>query len=100
MNPALPKNKKLNWHYVYLLRSNKTRWIYIGCTNNLKKRIKEHNEGKVYSTKKMLPVELVYYEAYRSKDIAFEREKALKKYGSGLAKIKSRLGVAIKGRAG
>ncbi|MBM3254015.1 MAG: hypothetical protein FJZ16_07175 [Candidatus Omnitrophica bacterium] len=30
-------------------------WVYIGCTNDLRKRIKEHNEGKVYTTKKMLP---------------------------------------------
>mgnify|MGYP001598019498 FL=1 len=54
MNPALPDKK---WHYVYLLKGNKTPYIYIGCTNDLEKRLKEHSEGKVYSTKKMLPVE-------------------------------------------
>jgi predicted GIY-YIG superfamily endonuclease len=48
----------------------------------------------------MLPVELLYFEAYRSKDVAFEREKNLKKYGSGLAKLKTRIGIAKKGRAG
>jgi len=96
MNPALPND----WHYVYLLSSNKTPWIYIGCTNDLKGRLKEHNEGKVYSTKKMLPVELIYYEAYKSKDYAYKREKSLKAFGSGLAKLKSRLGIKKKGRAG
>jgi len=106
MNPALPND----WHYVYLLSSNKTGWIYpaparrswvyIGCTNDLKGRLKEHNEGKVYSTKKMLPVELIYYEAYKSKDYAYKREKSLKAFGSGLAKLKSRLGIKKKGRAG
>lgn len=96
MNPALPKK----WYYVYLLNSNKTAWIYIGCTNNLENRLKEHNEGKVYSTKKMLPVELIYYEAYRSKECAFNREQRLKAFGSGLAKLKSRLGINKKGRAG
>lgn len=87
MNPALPK-----WYYVYLLSSNKTSGIYMGCTGDLKNRIKEHNEGKVYSTRKMLPVKLIYYEAYESKKCAFEREKSLKTYGSGLAKLKVRIG--------
>jgi putative endonuclease len=96
MNPALPKK----WYYVYLLSSNKASWIYIGCTDDLEKRIKEHNEGKVYSTKKMSPVELIYYEAYKSKACAYKREKSLKTHGSGLAKLKSRLGIGRKGRAG
>ena len=94
MSPALPYR---NWYYVYLLRSDKTQWIYIGCTSNLKKRLLEHSQGKVFSTKRMLPVELVYFEAYRFKELAFEREKRLKKYGSSLAKLKSRVGI---GRAG
>lgn len=97
MNPALPNIKK--WHYVYILSSNKTAWIYIGCTNDLRKRLKEHSEGNVYSTKKMLPVELIYYEAYPSKNCAYEREKNLKAYGSSLGKLKVRLGIK-KGRAG
>jgi len=95
MNPALPKE---DWYYVYMLKSNKTSYIYIGCTANLKKRLKEHEDGKVYSTKKMLPVELIYYEAYRVKECAYKRESSLKQYGSGLAKLKRRLG--IEGRAG
>jgi len=95
MNPALPKKY---WRYVYLLKSKETPYIYIGYTSNLVKRLKEHNEGKVYSTKKILPVELIYYEAYRVKAYAYKREQALKKYGSGLAKLKQRL--EIKGRAG
>lgn len=97
MNPALPNH---NWYYVYLLRSDKNKGIYIGCTNDLHKRLKEHNEGKVYTTKKMLPLELVYYEAYRSEECAYKREKSLKAFGTGLAKVKSRLGLFIKGRAG
>jgi putative endonuclease len=95
-NPALPNN----WYYVYLLYSNKTNWIYIGCTNNLEKRLREHNEGKVYSTKKMLPAELIYYEAYINKDCAYKREKNLKAFGSGLSKLKSRIGITKEGRAG
>jgi len=97
MSPALPK---IRWHYVYLLSSKVRDWIYIGCTNDLKKRLLEHKEAKVYSTRRILPVELEYFEAYKSKDLAFAREKSLKKYGSGLSKLKLRLGIAKKGRAG
>ncbi len=98
MNPALPSLN--DWHYVYILKSDKTPWVYIGCTNDLSKRIKEHNKGKVFTTKKMLPVELIYYEAYKHKDDAYKREKSLKEYGSGLAKLKSRLSILNGGRAG
>lgn len=91
MNPAPPND---NWHYVYLLRSKKTRGIYIGCTGDLEKRLNEHVEGKVYSTKKILPVDLVYYEAFNSKELAYKREKRLKYYGSGLTELKTRIGGA------
>jgi putative endonuclease len=114
MNPALPKDYKLDiprkgwvnpalpkdWYCVYLLSSNKTPWIYIGCTNDLKKRLQEHNDGKVFSTKKMLPIDLIYFEAYKSKEAAYKREKNLKAFGSGLTRLKSRLGINKKGRAG
>lgn len=96
MSPALPKN----WHYVYLLRSLKNNEIYIGCTNDIRSRIEEHNEGKVFSTKSILPIELIYAEAYCSKDLAYKRERSLKSYGSGLRHIKIRLGINRKGRAG
>jgi putative endonuclease len=114
MNPALPnkinitqidkQNCRTNhpnaWYYVYLLKSKLTRWIYIGCTGNLKKRLKDHTAGKVYSTKKMLPVELLYYEAYKTKECAFERERKLKNHGSSLGKLLLRLRVNKKGSAG
>jgi len=96
MSPALPGD----WHYVYLLSGKKTLWIYIGCTSNLEKRLKEHNKGECASTKRMLPVELIYYEVYKSKDCAYKREKSLKDYGSALSKLKCRLGINKKGRAG
>jgi len=78
-------------HYVYLLKSQKSKWVYIGYTSNLTKRLNEHNSGKSYSTKKYLPVRLVYYEAYSSKLDAIERERQLKHYGSSLQKLKERL---------
>ena len=98
MNPALPRL----WYYVYLLKSKQSRRIYpalpkarvyIGCTGDLRKRLKEHIDGKVFSTKNMLPIELLYYEAYKSKDIAYKREKTLKAYGNSLIKILTRLNI-------
>ena len=96
VNPTSP-----NWHYVYLLKGKKDGTTYIGATSNLHKRIKEHEEGKNYATKKILPVELIYFEAYRSKTDAFIRahqrwagfirEKHLKYYSSGLRNLKIRL---------
>lgn len=65
-------------HFVYVLLSQKDKAIYIGCTNNLKRRIKEHNQGKVYSTHYRRPFELIYYEMYREQEDAYQREKFLK----------------------
>ena len=49
---------------------------YTGSTNNLEKRLSEHQSGNGANfTKKNLPVELVYYEEYQRIDEAFYREK-------------------------
>jgi putative endonuclease len=78
-------------YYVYLLKSEKNNRIYIGSTNNLKKRIKEHNKGKVFSTKYYLPWRLIYYEAYDKESLARLREKRLKYNGNALRELKKRL---------
>jgi len=96
MNPALPTN----WHYVYVLKCSKAPLIYIGCTNCIEKRLVKHNGGEVYSTKNRLPVELIYYEAYKTKELAYKREKKLKSHGSSVGKLKSRIGITKEGRAG
>ena len=46
--------------YVYFLKSLKKNWYYVGSTNRLEERVREHNTGKVPSTKPYLPLELVY----------------------------------------
>ncbi len=78
-------------HYVYIIKSIKTKKIYIGYTSDLKRRLKEHNEGENYTTMRMLPIELVYYEAYKSKEDAKNREKQLKRYGNALIFLKKRI---------
>ncbi len=71
--------------YVYFLVSkiNKDE-IYIGSTNNLTKRFKEHNSGQVFSTKTHRPWSLIYYEAYNQEKLARIREQRLKHHGNAL----------------
>jgi putative endonuclease len=64
--------------YVYVLRSEKDKKFYVGYTNDLEQRILAHEAGKVYSTKRRRPIELIYYEACRQNRDALRREKYLK----------------------
>jgi len=50
--------------YVYVLLSLKDGKFYIGYTEDLKRRLKEHNSGKNISTKSRLPLKLIYYESH------------------------------------
>ncbi len=68
--------------YVYVLKSKGNDRLYFGYSEDLKRRIAEHKAGKVYSTKHRLPIELVYYEAYKNKEDAQLREKGFKHSGS------------------
>ena len=77
-------------YYNYVLQSLKDRDFYTGCTNDLKRRFAEHNNGLVESTKSRIPFKLVYYEACLSKQGAFKREKYLKT-AWGKRYIKNRL---------
>jgi len=77
--------------YVYILKSKKDSKNYIGSTNDLRRRLKLHSEGKVFSTKNRRPLTLVYYEAFRSEKDAREREQSLKNYGQGITNIYKRI---------
>lgn len=61
-------------HYVYVLLSQKDNNFYIGFTSDLKRRLKEHKDGKAYSTKSRRPLKLIYYEAHASQIDARRRE--------------------------
>jgi len=76
--------------YVYILQSKKDGELYVGCTNDLKKRIREHNSGFVFSTKNKIPYDIIHYEAFLNKKDAFLREKWLKT-GWGRNQIKKML---------
>lgn len=68
-------------YYVYILASKRNGTLYIGVTNNLILRVKEHKEGLVEGfTKKYLIHLLVYFEMYKDVRDAIVREKRLKKW--------------------
>ena len=79
------------FYYVYILQSTKDKRWYTGFTVDLRKRFKEHNEGKYTSwTKGRGPFELIYYEACKNKQDARSRETYLKS-GTGKRYLQNRL---------
>jgi len=68
-------------YYLYILANRKDGTIYIGVTNNLKKRVFEHKSGLISGfTKKYNVKKLVYFETHDKIDIAILREKRIKKW--------------------
>ena len=65
-------------YFVYAILSSKCNWIYVGLTNDVPRRIKEHNLGRNHSTKAYAPFRLLFYEEYPSRMEARIREKYLK----------------------
>lgn len=68
----------MKYFYTYVLQSLKDLNFYVGYTNNLIKRIEDHNMGKVLSTKNRLPLKLIYWEGCLNQQDATRREKYLK----------------------
>jgi len=64
--------------YTYVLKSEKDDLHYIGYTNNLIKRVEEHNKGKNLSTNPRKPFRLIYFEACLNEADAKQREKYFK----------------------
>jgi predicted GIY-YIG superfamily endonuclease len=71
-------------YYVYILRSQKDESYYVGTTENLKERLKDHNWHTVKTTKSKAPYKLIWYCGFIDKQKAFAFEKYLKS-GSGFA---------------
>ena len=67
-----------NFYYVYVLFSDRDGKLYIGFTDNLERRLKEHEQGKNVSTASRLPVKLIYFEGHLSKEDAMRRESCFK----------------------
>jgi len=74
----MPSRRISNWHYVYVLFGKKDKEFYIGYTQNLERRLKEHNAKKNQSTKSRTPLALIYAETCLNNEDAKKREKYLK----------------------
>lgn len=76
--------------YVYFIRSQKSDFLYIGITNNLKERLAKHNAGNVFSSKPYIPFSLIGYICLPTKRQAASLEKYFKT-GSGKAVLYKRI---------
>ncbi|MGD1007952.1 MAG: GIY-YIG nuclease family protein [Ignavibacteriaceae bacterium] len=72
-------------YFTYILKSRDSDHFYIGHTANIEKRLLEHNSGRVKSTKKYLPWQIIYYEPVNTKSEAYKREMQIKSYKGGNA---------------
>ena len=70
------RNEKM--YYAYTLLSRKRGCFYIGMTSDIDRRMKEHRAGQCHTTARMSDFELIFYEAFKSKQDALRREKYFK----------------------
>lgn len=71
----------MNYSYTYIVECGDGS-LYTGWTNHLKERMKMHNQGKgAKYTRSRLPVRLVHYEVFATKQEAMKREYAIKQLG-------------------
>ena len=77
--------------YVYILKSNKDRSLYVGIAKNLEERISCHNKGCNLSTKSRVPWVLVKAEEFNSVSLAMKRERFLKS-GRGRELLRKQFG--------
>lgn len=65
-------------YFVYVILSEKDKKFYTGYTSNLANRLREHNNGRVLSTRNRRPLKLIYYEFCLNSEDAKQRERYLK----------------------
>ncbi|KKR09389.1 MAG: Excinuclease abc c subunit domain protein [Parcubacteria group bacterium GW2011_GWA2_39_18] len=71
-------------YYVYILKSLTRERFYIGHTENIINRLKQHNNKKVLSTKGYIPWKVIYTENFDTRNNAYKRELQIKKFKSGI----------------
>ena len=77
-------------YYAYVIQSLSNGKFYTGHTQNLEKRLREHNAGKTKSTKANIPYAVVFYEICKTRKDAIEKEKFFKT-GLGRAYVKMKM---------
>ncbi|MDZ7744964.1 MAG: GIY-YIG nuclease family protein [Candidatus Saccharibacteria bacterium] len=81
--------------YFYVLTSEVDNEHYYGSTNDLQRRIRHHNDGKVESTKSRRPFKLIYYEAFLSQELARRREHTVKSSRGTRTALLKRLNIGV-----
>ena len=76
----------------YILKSLIKDYYYIGHSENVQKRLSEHNAKRNKSTKPYAPFKITYKENFETKGEAFKREQQIKRYKHGEA-FKKLIGV-------
>lgn len=64
--------------YTYVLWSKEDKKFYTGYSENLERRLQEHRKGHVHTTVRLKAPELIFYEAFVSKEDALRREEYFK----------------------
>lgn len=85
-----------NMYYAYVLRNNISHRHYIGSTNDLERRLSEHNRGQTRSTRQLGVWEVIYVEEFVTAIEAKRREKEIKSYKGGNAFKKLIAGVVYR----
>lgn len=68
----------MSFYFVYVLLSLRDNKFYIGFSSNVERRLLEHQAGKNISTAHRRPLQLIFYEAFVSKEDALRRERYFK----------------------
>jgi putative endonuclease len=64
--------------FVYILEATESKKYYIGQTENLEGRVKQHNKGRNLSTKAYIPWQLKWWKEVESRSEAIKVERKLK----------------------
>jgi putative endonuclease len=84
----------MNYTYILLCADGT---FYTGWTNDLEKRVAAHNAGKgAKYTRSRLPVKLVYYESFETKNEAMSREVKIKRLTRSAKEALIKNGTAVK----
>ena len=76
--------------YVYVLKGRQDGKVYVGSTNDLRRRLGEHQKGQSRSTKHRGNFDMEAYIAVKQESTARSLEKYLKS-GSGIATLRKRI---------
>ena len=70
-------------YYIYIIRSQHLQRYYVGSTEDVERRLHEHNVGKSTSTRAGIPWELIHTESFATRSDAMLRERKIKARGIG-----------------